>query len=221
MFSCSFCAGMCVPMCAGRFLDIPESLLPRGAASGGKRWSRGAAKSMSSLQAASSRAQAPPSGRSRARSTGRWASPRADRRSCAPRCARACAGEAAARRGWAPLWWDAFCACAERLGTPVWSPYSEVSSRDVFVSLHDFYYECYNMCNTSCKEFSHTTIISQTRSHLSGTDSAARGLQACAAAEVEAALVQAQDEACWAFGHVRNRVRPSRASAERREAGRS
>ena len=159
--------------------------------------------------ATSSRAQAPPSGRSRARSTGRWASPRADRRSCAPRCARACAGEAAARRGWAPLWWDAFCACAERLGTPVWSPYSEVSSRDVFVSLHDFYYECYNMCNTSCKEFSHTTIISQTRSHLSGTDSAARGLQACAAAEVEVALVQAGDETRWAIRHARNRARPS------------
>ena len=48
----------------------------------------------------------------------------------------------------------------------------------MFVSLRDFLYECYNMCDTSCKEFSHTTIISRTRSHLSSTDSAARSLQA-------------------------------------------
>ena len=39
--------------------------------------------------------------------------------------------------------------------------------------------------------------------------------------EVELALVQVQDEARWAFRHACNRVRPSRASAERREAGRS
>ena len=56
--------------------------------------------------AVSSRARPPPSGRSRARSVGRGASPRADRRSCAPSCARRCAGDAAARRGWAPLCWD-------------------------------------------------------------------------------------------------------------------
>ena len=37
---------------------------------------------------------------------------------------------------------------------------------------------CYNMYNTICKEFSHTAIISRTCSHLSGTDSATRGLQA-------------------------------------------
>ena len=37
---------MCVPMCAGRFLYMLVLLLPRGAASGGKRRSIGAAKSM-------------------------------------------------------------------------------------------------------------------------------------------------------------------------------
>ena len=37
---------MCVPMCAGRFLDMPEVRPQRGAASGGKRRSIGAAKSM-------------------------------------------------------------------------------------------------------------------------------------------------------------------------------
>ena len=42
----------------------------------------------------------------------------------------------------------------------------------------DFLYACYNMYNTICKEFSHTAIISRTCSHLSGTDSATRGLQA-------------------------------------------
>ena len=42
----------------------------------------------------------------------------------------------------------------------------------------DFLYACYNMYNTNCKEFSHTAIISRTCSHLSGTDSATRGLQA-------------------------------------------
>ena len=57
---------MCVPMCAGRFLYMLELLLPRGAASGGKRRSIGAAESMASLQAASSRRGAAPSaGRAR------------------------------------------------------------------------------------------------------------------------------------------------------------
>ena len=40
-----------------------------------------------------------------ARPIGRRASPRAGRRSCALRYTRACAGDAAARRGWPPLWW--------------------------------------------------------------------------------------------------------------------
>ena len=43
---------MCVPMCAGRFLYMLVLLLPRGAASGGKRRSIGAAESMASPQAA-------------------------------------------------------------------------------------------------------------------------------------------------------------------------
>ena len=41
---------MCVPMCAGRFLDMPEKRPQRGAASGGERRSRGAAKSMAAPQ---------------------------------------------------------------------------------------------------------------------------------------------------------------------------
>ena len=40
---------MCVPMCAGRFLYMLELLLPRGAASGGKRRSIGAAESTVAL----------------------------------------------------------------------------------------------------------------------------------------------------------------------------
>ena len=52
---------MCVPMCAGRFLYMLELLLPRGAASGGKRRSIGAAESMAAPQAALSRARAPSS----------------------------------------------------------------------------------------------------------------------------------------------------------------
>ena len=73
---------------------------------------------------------------------------------------------------------DLFCACTERRGTPVWSPYGEVWSRDVFVSLRELVIGCYNMYDAICKEFSHTAIISRTRSHLSSTDSAARGFQA-------------------------------------------
>ena len=46
MYPCSFCAGMCRPMRAGRFIDIPEVVAQRGAASGGKRRSIGAAESM-------------------------------------------------------------------------------------------------------------------------------------------------------------------------------
>ena len=157
---------------------MPELLLPRGAASGGKRRSRGAAKSMASPQAASSRAQAPPSGRSRARSIERWASPRADRRSCAQRSARACAGDVAAWIGWAPRCWDMFCACTEWRDTPVWSPSIEVCSRDVFMSLRDLICELYIMCNTICEEISRTAIISWTRSHLSGTNFADMGPKA-------------------------------------------
>ena len=37
-------------MCAGRFLDMPEKRPQRGAASGGERRSRGAAKSMAAPQ---------------------------------------------------------------------------------------------------------------------------------------------------------------------------
>ena len=46
MYPCSFCAGMCRPMRAGRFLDMPDVLPQRGAASGDKRRSLGAAESM-------------------------------------------------------------------------------------------------------------------------------------------------------------------------------
>ena len=53
-----------------------------------------------------------------------------------------------------------------------------MSSRGVFVSLRELVIGCYNMYDVICKEFSHTTIISRTRSQLSGTDSAAHGLQA-------------------------------------------
>ena len=53
MHPCSFCAGMRRPMRAGRFLDMPEVLPQRGAASGGQRRSLGAAESMASPQAAS------------------------------------------------------------------------------------------------------------------------------------------------------------------------
>ena len=56
---------------------------------------------------------------------------------------------------------DLFCACTERRGTPVWSPYGEVWSRDVFVSFCDFVIECYNMCDTGFKEFTRTAIISR------------------------------------------------------------
>ena len=124
------------------------------------------------------RARAPPSGRSRARSIERWASPRADRRSCAQRSARACAGDVAAWIGWAPRCWDMFCACTEWRDTPVWSPSIEVCSRDVFMSLRDLICELYIMCNTICEEISRTAIISWTRSHLSGTNFADMGPQA-------------------------------------------
>ena len=97
-------------MRARRFLYMPEMLPQRGAASGGERRLHEAARSMAAQQVACGRARAPPSGRSRAHSIARGASPRGDRRSCAPRCARACAGEAAARRGWPPLWSDRSCA---------------------------------------------------------------------------------------------------------------
>ena len=49
MFVCSFCAGMCVPMRAGRFLCMSEVRPHRGAASGGERRSLGAAESMVAL----------------------------------------------------------------------------------------------------------------------------------------------------------------------------
>ena len=161
---------MCVPICAGRFLYMLELLLPRGAASGGKRRLHGAAESMAAPQAASCRARAPASSHSRARSFGRRASPHGDRRSYVLRCACACAGDAAARRGWPPLCWDLFCACTEWRGTPVWSPHGEMWSRDVFVSLRELVIGYYNMYDAICKEFSHTAIISRTRSHLSSTN---------------------------------------------------
>ena len=166
-------------MRAGRFLYMPEMLPQRGAASGGERRLHGAARSMAAQQAACGRARAPPSGRSRARSIARGASPRADRRSCAPRCARACAGEAAARRGTvaASVVGCVLCMCGAAR-----HPCVEDMQRGVVAwcgcAFADFLYACYNMYNTSCKEFSHTAIISRTCSHLSGTDSAARGLQA-------------------------------------------
>ena len=81
-----------------------------------------------------------------------------------------------ARRGWPPLCWDLFCACTEWRGTPVWSPHGEMWSRGVFVSLRELVIGCYNMYDAICKEFSHTAIISRTRSHLSSTDFDARGL---------------------------------------------
>ena len=56
MFSCSFCAGMCVPMRAGRFLYMPKVRPRRGAASGGERRSHGAARSIAAPQAARGRA---------------------------------------------------------------------------------------------------------------------------------------------------------------------
>ena len=144
---------MSVPMCAGRFLDMLEVRPQRGAASGGKRRSIGAAESMALPHAASCRTQAPSSSCSRTRSFGRGASPRANRRSWALRCTRACAGDAAARRGWPPLCWDLFCACTERRGTPVWSPHGEMWSRDVFVSLRELVIGYYNMYDAICKEF--------------------------------------------------------------------
>ena len=49
----SFCAGMCRLLRAGRFLGMPEVLPQRGAASGGKRGSRGAAKTRAALTAVS------------------------------------------------------------------------------------------------------------------------------------------------------------------------
>ena len=40
-------------------------------------------------------------------------------------------------------------------------------SRDVFVSLRELVIGCYSIYDTNCKEFSHTAIISQTRSSTS------------------------------------------------------
>ena len=116
--------------------------------------------------AVSSRARPPPSGRSRARSVGRGASPRADRRSCAPRCARACAGEAAARRGWPPLWSDAFCACAERRATRVWRICSEVWARGVVVRLRTFYMHA-TTCTIRIVRNFHTQPSSRGHAHTS------------------------------------------------------
>jgi len=62
--------------------------------------------------AVSSRARAPRSGRSRARAVGRGASPPADRRSYAPRCARRRAGCVTARRLWPPVYWICRRVCA-------------------------------------------------------------------------------------------------------------
>ena len=180
---------MCVPMCAGRFLDMPEVRPQRGAASGGKRRSHGAAESMAAPQAASCRARAAPSGRSRARSIARGASPHAGRRSCALRSTRACAGDAAARRGWPPLCWDLFCACTEWRGTPVWSPHGEMWSRDVFVSLRELVIGYYNMYDTISKEFTRSTIISRTRSRLSGTTFCRHGPTGHEAIDDDARLV--------------------------------
>ena len=145
MFVCSFCAGMCVPMREGRFLYMPKVRPRRGAASGGERRSHGAARSNAAPQAARGRAQAPPSGRSRARCFARGASPPADRRSCALRCTRTCAGEAAARRGWPPLWWVLSCAMYGAARHPCVENMREVWSRGVVVSLRDFYFACYNI----------------------------------------------------------------------------
>ena len=169
MFACSFCAGMCVPMRAGRFLYMPEMLPQRGAASGGERRLHGAARSMAAPQAACGRARAPPSGRSRALSIARGASPRADRRSCAPRCARACAGEAAARRGWPPLWSDRSCApvpCTERRATRVWRICSEVWSRGVVVRLRTFYMHATTCTIRFVRNF-HTQPSSRGHAHTS------------------------------------------------------
>ena len=145
MYPCSFSAGTCVPMRAGRFLCMSEVRPHRGAASGGERRSHGAARSIAAPQAARGRAQAPPSGRSRARCFARGASPPADRRSCALRCTRTCAGEAAARRGWPPLWWVLSCAMYGAARHPCVENMREVWSRGVVVSLRDFYFACYNI----------------------------------------------------------------------------
>ena len=122
-----------------------EGAAARGAASGGERRSHGAARSIAAPQAARGRAQAPPSGRSRARCFARGASPPADRRSCALRCTRTCAGEAAARRGWPPLWWVLSCAMYGAARHPCVENMREVWSRGVVVSLRDFYFACYNI----------------------------------------------------------------------------
>ena len=138
-------AGRCGPWRAGRFLYMPKVRPRRGAASGGERRSHGAARSNAAPQAARGRAQAPPSGRSRARCFARGASPPADRRSCALRCTRTCAGEAAARRGWPPLWWVLSCAMYGAARHPCVENMREVWSRGVVVSLRDFYFACYNI----------------------------------------------------------------------------
>ena len=51
-------------------------------------------------------------------------------------------------------------------------------SRDVIVSFCDFVFAYYNMYDTISKEFTRTTIISRTRSRLSGTFFADMGPQA-------------------------------------------
>ena len=158
MFSCSLCAGMCVLLREGRFLYMPKVRPRRGAASGGERRSHGAARSIAALQAARGRAQAPPSGRSRARCFARGASPPADRRSCALRCTRTCAGEAAARRGWPPLWWVLSCAmygaarhpCVEDMQRGVVAWCGCEFARLLFCLLQHIKHDLYRIVTHSC-----------------------------------------------------------------------
>ena len=165
-------------MCAERFLYMLELLLPRGAASGGKQRSRGAAKSMASPQAASCRARAPASLLARAFCwtpgfAACWSAVvRAEMRTCV--CGRCGGVERLAASGLGSV----LCMCGASRHPCMEPLHGEVWSRDVFVSVCDFVIEYSHMCDTICKEFSHTAIISWTRSHLSGTNFADMGPQA-------------------------------------------
>ena len=156
MHPCSFCAGMRRPMRAGRFLDMPEVLPQRGAASGGQRRSLGAAESMACRR----RPRVPRSG------TTVWPLARAffwtpGFAACWSAVVRAAmrvhmcgrCGGAAGLAG--SVVGSAFVRVQSGVA-PVWSARCEVWSRDVFVSSSELVIEYYNMSIRSIKIFAHS-----------------------------------------------------------------
>ena len=151
MHPCSFCAGMRRPMRAGRFLDMPEVLPQRGAASGGQRPSRWHRRR---------RLRAPRSGTT-VRPLARaffWTPGFAACWSAVVRAAMRVhmCGRCGGAAGLAGFVVGSAFVCVRSGAAPVWSAQCEVWSRDVFVSSSELVIEYYNMSIRSIKIFTHS-----------------------------------------------------------------